>query len=58
MGRQRQEPRLLVREDLGDRAIAVLRMRTLMRDLVPPPPKLRIEIVDIGKRARSKEGLA
>src|SRR2546425_12013420 len=32
-------------------------MRALMRDLVAPAPKLCIEIVDVGKRARRKEGL-
>ena len=54
---QRQEPRLLCREDLRDRLVAVLGMRTLMRDLVPPALKLRVEIVDIAKRPRREEGI-
>jgi hypothetical protein len=54
---QRQEPRLFLGEDVGDRAVALVRMRTLMRDIVPPAPKLGVQIVDIDKRARRKEGV-
>ena len=53
--RQRQQPRLLVGEDLGDGAIVLLGMAPLMRHLVAPAAKLRVEIVDIDKRARGKE---
>jgi hypothetical protein len=49
---QRQEARLLVREDLGDRAIALLGMRAPMGDLVAPAAKLRIQIVDVAKRRK------
>ena len=55
---QRQEPRLLLGEDVGDGPIALLGMRALMRDVVAPAPKLRVQIVDIDKRARRKEGVA
>jgi hypothetical protein len=55
---EREQPRLLLGKHLGDRAVAMLRMRLLMCDLVTPPAKLRIEIVDIDKRAGGKEGLA
>ena len=58
MRRERQEPRLLVGEDLSDRAIALLGMRALMGDLVAPAPKLRIQIVDVDKRPRGKEGVS
>lgn len=54
---QRQEPRLLLHQHVGDGPIALLGMRTLVRDLVAPAPKLRIQVVDIGKRARRKEGV-
>ena len=53
-----KQPRLLLGEDVGDRPIALLGMRPLMRDLVAPAPKLRVQIVDIDKRARGKEGVA
>jgi hypothetical protein len=33
-------------------------MGTLMRDLVAPAPKLGVQILDIDKRARRKEGVA
>jgi hypothetical protein len=33
-------------------------MGTLLRDVVAPAPKLRIQIVDIDKRASSEEGVA
>ena len=33
-------------------------MRALMRDLVAPAPKLRVQIVDIGEGPRRKEGVA
>ncbi len=55
---QRQEPRLLLREDLRDGLIARLGMRPLMGDLVAPAPKLGVQVVDIGKRPRGKEGVA
>ena len=55
---ERQEPRLLLGEDLGDGLIAQLGMRTLMRDLVAPAPKLGVQIVDVGKGPRGKEGVA
>jgi hypothetical protein len=58
MGGQWQEPRLLVRQDLGDGPIALVGMRALMRDRVAPVPKLRIQIVDIDKRARGEEGVS
>ena len=52
---QREESRLLLREDLRDGLIGVLGMAALMRDLVAPAPKLRVQIVDIAKRPRGKE---
>src|SRR5262249_51783877 len=52
---EREKPRLLVREELGDGVIGVLGMAALMRDLVAPAPKLRVQIVDIAKRPRGKE---
>lgn len=58
MGGQRQEARLLLREDLRDGLIAVLGMWELMRNLVAPASKLGVEIVDIGKRPRGKERIA
>ncbi len=58
MGRQRQEPRLLLREDLRHRLVALLGMRTLMGDVVSPALKLRVEIVDIAKGAGGKERVA
>ena len=42
----------------GDGLIALLGMRALMRDVVAPAPKLRVQIVDIGKRPRGKERIA
>ena len=58
MRRQRQQPRLLVGEDGGDGAVALLGMRPLMRELVAPAAKLRVEIVDIAKGPRREEGVA
>src|SRR5439155_8459430 len=55
---QRQEPRLLLREDLGDRLIARLGMRTLMRNLVAPAAKLCVQVVDIGEGPCRKERVA
>ena len=55
---QRQEPRLLLREDLRDRLVALLGMRTLMGDLVPPALELRVEIVDIAKGPGREERVA
>jgi hypothetical protein len=55
---QRQEPRLLLSQDLRDRLIAVLGMRPLMGNLVAPAPKLGVEVVDIGKRPRGEERVA
>src|SRR5713226_5015810 len=55
---QREEPQLLVREDLRDGLIGVLGMTALMRDLVAPAAKLRVEVVDIAKRPRRKERMA
>ena len=42
----------------GDGLIALLGMRALMRDVVAPAAKLRVQIVDIGKRPRGKERIA
>jgi hypothetical protein len=42
----------------ADRPIVLLRMRACMRDLIPPAAKLGVQIVDIDKRARRKEGVA
>ena len=53
-----QQPRLLLGEHVGHGPIALLGMRTAMRDVVAPPPKLRVQIRDIDKRARGKEGVA
>jgi hypothetical protein len=58
MRRQRQEPRLLLHQHVGDGPIALLGMRTLVRALVAPAPKLRIQVLDIEKRARRKEGVS
>jgi hypothetical protein len=58
MGGQRQEPRLLLREDLRDRLIALLGMQTLMGDVVPPALELRIEVVDIAKGPGGEERIA
>jgi hypothetical protein len=55
---QRQEPRLLLRQHVGDGPMALFGMRPLMRDLVTPAPKLGVQILEIGKRARRKEGVA
>ena len=55
MDGQRQEARLLLREDLGDGLIALVGMWALMRDIVAPAAKLRVQVVDIGKRPRRKE---
>ena len=33
-------------------------MRALMRNLVAPPPRLGVQVVDIGKRPRGKERIA
>ena len=52
---QRQEPRLLLREDLGDGLVAVLGMRPLMGDLVPPALELRVEIVHVAKGPGGEE---
>jgi len=52
---ERQEPRLLLREDLGDGPIALLGMQALMRNVVTPAPKLRIQIVHIDKHAGGEE---
>jgi len=54
---QRQEPRLLLREDLRDRLVALLGMQALMGDLVPPALKLRIEIVHVAKGPGGEEGV-
>ena len=55
---ERLEPRLLLGEHAGDRPIVLLRMRACMRDLIRPAAKLGVQIVDIDKRARRKEGVA
>ena len=55
---QREEARLLLREDLRDGLIAVLGMGTLMRNLLAPATKLRVQIIDIRKRPRGKERIA
>ena len=54
---QRQEPRLLLGEDLRDGLIALLGMRPLMRHVVAPLPKLRVEVVDVAKGAGGEEGV-
>jgi hypothetical protein len=58
MCREGQEPRLLLGERLRDGPIALLGMRALMRGVVPPAPKLGVQIIDVDKRARRKEGMA
>jgi hypothetical protein len=58
MRRQGQQARLLVGEDLGHRAVALLGMRALVRVRVAPVAKLRIKIVDIPKRPCGEEGIA
>jgi len=55
---QREEARLLLREDLRDGLIALLGMGTLMRNLLAPATKLRVQIIDIRKRPRGKERVA
>ena len=55
MRRKREEPRLLLREHLRDGVIGLLGMGPLVRHLVAPPPKLGIQVIDIGKRPRGKE---
>ena len=55
---QRQEPRLLLRQDLGHRLVALLGMQPLMGDVVPPARTLRIEVVDIAKGPGGEEGVA
>jgi hypothetical protein len=52
---QRQESGLFLGEDLSEGVVALLGMRAAMRDLVSPAVKLRVQIVDIDKRARRKE---
>jgi hypothetical protein len=54
---ERQQARLLLGEHLRDRTVALLGMRALMCDGVAPAPKLRVQILDIDKRARRKEGM-
>ena len=55
MGGQRQQPRLLLGEDLGHRLVGLLGMETLMRDVVPPALELRVEVVDIAKGPGGEE---
>src|SRR5207245_3381329 len=55
---QREEPPVLLREDLRDGLIGVLGMTALMRDLVAPAAKLGVEVVDIAKRPRRKERMS
>lgn len=55
---QREEARLLLREDLRDGLITLLGMGTLMRNLLAPATKLRVQIIDIRKRPRGKERVA
>ena len=55
---QREQARLLLGQDLGDRPVAVLGMGPLMGAVVAPLRELRIEIVDIAKGAGRKEGVA
>ena len=55
---QRQEPRLLLREDLRDGLVALLGMRPLMGNLVTPALKLRVEIIDVAKGAGGEERIA
>jgi hypothetical protein len=50
---QRQEPRLLLGEDLRDCLIARLGVRPLMRALVAPPAKLGVQVIDIGKQEKA-----
>ena len=54
---QRQEPRLLLHQQVGDGPLPLLGMRALVRDLVAPAAKLGVQIVDVDKRARRKEGV-
>ena len=55
---QRQEPRLLFREDLGDRPVPLLGMETLVSDVVPPARTLRVEVLDIPKGTGGEESVA
>ena len=55
MCREREESRLLLREDLRDGLIALLGMGPLVRHLVASPPKLCIEVVDVAKGAGGEE---
>jgi len=55
---QREQARLLLGEDLGHRAIALLRMRPPMGDLITPAPKLGVEVVDVAEGAGREEGIA
>ena len=55
---QREEARLLLREDLRDRLIAVLGMGPLMRNLIAPASKLGVQVVDTGERPCGKKRIA
>ena len=57
MRRQWEEPRLLLREDLRDGVIALLGMGSLVCHLITPPPKLRIEVIDVAKGSGGEEGV-
>jgi hypothetical protein len=54
---ERQEARLLFRQDVGHGRVGLFGMRTLIRNLVPPAPKLRVQIIDIREAPRHKGGV-
>ena len=56
--RQGKQPGLFLRQHVGDRPVRLIGMAPLMRDLVPPPAKLGVEIVEVAKRPGRKERVA
>ena len=58
MRRQREEPGLLLGPEVGDGPVPLLRMAPRVGDVIPPPPKLGVEVIEVAKRPGREERVA
>ena len=58
MGRQREQHKLFLGEDLRDGLVPLLGMAALMRKGVAPRVELHPEVIEVAERARREEGMA
>ena len=56
--RQREEAGPFLGPEVGDRTVALFGVAPLVGDLVPPPAKLGVEVVEVAQRPGGKEGVA